>query len=93
MFEEVTKYSFKCECGKEFEVNGYWYNQLVMHHYLDCKYVLHRLVHHQDRITRKNVRRILMDTLIWIPLVLLQIVCWPYEIVWRICCGCWEVKK
>ncbi len=83
----VLKLSRECnECGKELVVNGHWYNQLVMDHYLDSKEFLHRLMHHREKITRKQVKWFLRDILIWIPLALLQIVDWPFEILWRILC-------
>ncbi len=87
MLSEISKLSRKCnECGKELVVNGHWYNQFVIEHHLDCKEFLHRLIHHRDKITRKQAKWFLRDVLIWVPLMLLQIVDWPFEILWRILC-------
>lgn len=69
----VTKYSFVCnKCGKEFMVEGHWYNQAVMHHYLDCKFALHIIIKHRKSITRKYLKNLFIDIIAWIPLLVLQ---------------------
>ncbi len=94
MLSEISRLSRKCnECGKELVVNGHWYNQLVIEHHLDCKEFLHRLIYHRDKLTRKQVRWFLRDVLIWIPLMLLQIMYWPYEAAWRILYWDWRREK
>lgn len=74
MHTEVSKYSFTCtKCGKEFSINGHWYNQWVMHIYLDSKFLLHDLIIHHRRITKKALKEIFVTIFAWIPLILFQI--------------------
>ncbi len=74
MYTEVSKYSFTCnKCGKKFSINGHWYNQWVMHIYLDSKFLLHDLIIHHRRITKKCVKEMFVTIFAWIPLILFQI--------------------
>lgn len=74
MYTQVSKYSFICnQCGKEFSVNGHWYNQWIIHIYLDSKFLLHDLVIHHRRITKKELKEIFVTIFVWIPLILFQI--------------------
>lgn len=71
----VTKYYFTCAaCGKEYTVNGYWWNQWVMHHWLDYRHFIHRFIHQRKKFKVRAILHILKMTLIWIPLVILQII-------------------
>ena len=78
----VSKYSFTCKtCGKEFEIKGHWFNQMVLHHYLDYKWLLHCVFRHARKPNKKEVKYFAKMTLLWIPLILLQIVDAPIELV------------
>lgn len=77
----VSKYSFRCKCGKEFAVNGYWFNQMTMHHWLDYKYLLHYILHHAKKTSRKEALYFAKMTLLWIPLLILQILDAPITFV------------
>lgn len=71
----VTKYLFTCAvCGKEYTVNGYWWNQWVMHLWLDYRYFLHCFIYHRKKLKARTILRILKMTLLWIPLIILQII-------------------
>lgn len=72
----LIKYSFRCnKCGKEFSVDGHWYNQAVMEHYLECRYLIHDLRHHwrKNMLTKKYVRYVFVCIILWIPVILWQI--------------------
>ena len=74
MYTEVSKYPFTCtQCGKKFSINGHWYNQWILHHYLDCKFLLHELIKHHKKITKKTAKVIFKYTIGWVPLILFQI--------------------
>ncbi len=71
----VTNYSFTCAvCGKEYTVNGYWWNQWVMHHWIDCRHLIHSLIHHRKKLKVKGVFFVLKMALLWVPLIALQII-------------------
>lgn len=71
----ITKYSFTCEkCGKEYAVNGYWWNQCLMHHWIDYIYFIHNFIYHRRKFKVKAILHILKMTLMWIPLIALQII-------------------
>ena len=71
----VTKYSFACAvCGKEYTVNGYWWNQWIIHLWLDYRYFLHCFIHHRKKLKARAIFHILKMTLLWIPLIVLQII-------------------
>lgn len=73
--EMVTKYSFLCtKCGKKFEINGYWFNQWILHHFLDYKWLIHCIVFHRRKPKKKEVVYFAKMTILWIPLVMFQIV-------------------
>lgn len=45
----ISKYSFNCNrCKRHFEVNGYWYNQMLIHWWCDFKWICHCAIYHRD---------------------------------------------
>ena len=71
----ITRYSFTCAvCGKEYTVNGYWWNQWVMHHWIDYRYLIHSIIHHRKKLKVRGIFFILKMTLLWIPLIVLQVI-------------------
>lgn len=71
----VTRYSFTCnECGKEFQICGNWYNQMLMHWFLDFKYEWHCILNHNHfKLSRKDWRYFFRINVVFIPLLILQI--------------------
>lgn len=78
----VTKYEFQCPvCHKLFIIKGHLYNQWVLHHWLDCKYMLHCMRKH-DCFCIQYVIRFVKACLMWfilVPLQLLTIVLEPFR--------------
>lgn len=70
-----TRYSFTCnECGKQFEIYGHWYNQILMYWFLDYKYMWHGILKHRKPIFYKNNLRYFFGIhIVFIPLLILQI--------------------
>lgn len=69
----VTRYSFDCPiCGKHYEIKGKWYNQCVIHHYLDTKYFMH-CIYKKEYKNKKIIYTFLKMILIWFPLLLMQL--------------------
>lgn len=78
---EVSKYSFSCPvCGEKFCIKGNWWNQVILHHVLDYLYRLHLTKRHQISFDKK----FLIETLIWIPLIILQILDIPLQVLRKI---------
>ncbi len=78
----VSRYSFNCKtCGKEFAIKGYWFNQIVLHQYLDYKWLLHCIFCHWKKPSRKEIKYFSKMTLIWIPLIILQIIDIPISLI------------
>ncbi len=71
----ITRYSFTCkECGKEFHILGHWYNQMLMHWFLDYRYMWHGILKHRKPIIhKKNSRYFFIIHIAFIPLLILQI--------------------
>ena len=71
----TTRYSFTCnQCWKEFEIKGHWYNQMLMHWFLDYKYMWHEILKHRKPILQKNnLRYIFRIHVAFMPLLILQI--------------------
>lgn len=70
----TSKYSFNCpECQKHFEIKGHWYNQMLMHWWLDCKYLCHRTVCHPKKWKKNDWSYFLKMIISFPPLLLLQI--------------------
>lgn len=67
----VTKYSFRCtKCEKLFEINGKFYNQWLMHWYLEYKYMLHEIIFHKNS---PHLIYFVKMNLLAIPLCFLQV--------------------
>lgn len=71
----VTRYSFTCnECGKEFQICGHWYNQMLMYWFLDFKYEWHCILKHNHfKLSRKGWIYFFRINMVFIPLLILQI--------------------
>lgn len=71
----ITKYSFDCSiCGKHFEVNGYWYNQCIIHHYLNSKFLIHCILKKEYKNKSKILDKFLKMILIWLILLPIQFI-------------------
>lgn len=78
---EISEYSFSCPiCGKKFCIRGHWWNQVVLRHALDYLYRLHLIKKYQRLLDKK----FLIETLIWIPLIILQILDIPLQVLMKI---------
>ena len=71
----VTKYSFSCsKCGKEFQIFGHWYNQILMEWFLDYKYMWHCILNHNHfKLSRKGWTYFFRMHIVFISLLILQI--------------------
>lgn len=71
----ITKYSFSCsKCGKEFQIFGHWYNQMLMEWFLDYKYMWHCILKHNHyKFSRKRLIYFFKIHISFIPLFVLQI--------------------
>lgn len=68
----IVKYSFACAvCGKEYVVNGKWWNQWVMRHWNDYRYFIHKCIQHKKKMKISDALRM---TFLWIPLIILQVI-------------------
>lgn len=78
---EVSKYSFSCPiCGKKFCIKGHWWNQIIIHHALDYAYIIHLMKNHRKALDRE----FLIETLVWIPLVIIQVLDIPLQILRKV---------
>lgn len=69
----VTEHRFTCrKCGKEFVIKGNEFNQIILDHYSEYKFNLHVIANHREAITRKGWLIMILKTLEWIPLIILQ---------------------
>lgn len=70
----VSRYSFSCnKCNKGFEIRGFWWNQMLMHQYLDYLFIWHCILHHKVPWNKKDALYFIRNTVAWVPLVVLQI--------------------
>jgi len=70
----VSEYRFTCnQCDKDFVVKGYGYNQMVMHHYLDYKFLWHCIMQHRNGKSKKYILHLIKNTIIWVPLLMMQV--------------------
>lgn len=78
----VTEIRRKCtKCGKEFKIKGYWWNQYLIHHYADYIYIWHWIFRHREHLKIGVVWYLIKNTLKWVPLILLQIIDLPFELL------------
>lgn len=70
-----TECAFHCgACGKEFKIKGYWWNQMIFHQWIDWKFMWHNLIFHKKKVSSELILHMLKMTLLWIPLIPLQII-------------------
>lgn len=75
----ITKYSFSCnECGKEFKIKGYWFNQFLLHWIVDYRYMIHKMIYHKHKPT---IRYFVIMNVVAAPLLVFQIIDIPIEVL------------
>lgn len=69
----ITERTFNCsKCGKQFVTKGNVFNQFVIVHYSNYKFILHCMAKHRNEISIQGWLKILKQTLKWIPLLIIQ---------------------
>ncbi len=75
----VTRYSFSCnECGKEFKIKGFWFNQILLHWIPNYRYMMHKWFYHKRR---PQIKYFIIMNVAAIPLLALQMIYIPFEIL------------
>lgn len=78
-----SKVKFRCdECGKTFQMNGHWYNQIGLSPYLDIKYCWHKLIKHPRKLSKDDLKYLLRLHIVFpviLLLELLNILCIPFR--------------
>lgn len=70
----VSELSFWCnKCGKQFVFKGHWYNQALLEWWSEVRRVLHCIIKHPAKPSKKKVLYILKLIIVLIPLLILQI--------------------
>lgn len=70
----ISELSFWCnKCGKKFVFKGHWYNQALLEWWAEVRRVLHCIIKHPAKLSKKKVLYILKLIIVFIPLLILQI--------------------